>query len=282
MALVIRFAGVRGTGCRAAGRGVRPTEKVETSLADAARAAGAGDGVLRGSAAAPVTARASAYPCFRPPPGRGAGAVSAACPVARRDAMRCLADHARDVPDTGLRPVVLMTISDRWSGIRTRDTWITSPLLYPSELSRGQRAGLARCRSRPGPASAYAAAAPGAPDGTRARTAVADRGPTASRRVFQRRFFALQRGRRGAAMHAFIVEVLCERRNKNAPGMESEGIRRASEDRGDRSPGEEPVSSGVRLHTRTTRARPRRAWAALAADGWLCGCALTWSKCGLE
>src|SRR5690606_31740533 len=30
---------------------------------------------------------------------------------------------------------------------------------------------------------------------------------------------------------------LCERRNENAPGVESEGIRGSSEDRGDRSPG---------------------------------------------
>lgn len=79
----------------------------------------------------------------------------------------------------------------------------------------------------------------------------------------------------GIARCTRVSDVLCERQNENAPGMESEGIRRASEDRGDRSPVEEPVRSGVRLHARTTRAGPHRAGAAMAWGGWRCGSAWT-------
>jgi hypothetical protein len=168
-----------------------------------------------------------------------------------------------------------------------------------------------RCRSRPGPASAYATAAPRAPGGTRARTAVAG-GSTAHCRLFSKRqFMASHRaaacteaprrraggGRKpapsrlrvpchgpawpgclGIARCTRVPDVLCERQNENAPGMESEGIRRASEDRGDRSPVEEPVRSGVRLHTRTTRAGPHRACAATAWGDWRCGGGGSWSK----
>src|SRR3546814_20097504 len=41
----------------------------------------------------------------------------------------------------------------------------------------------------------------------------------------------------GIARCTLVPDFLCECRNENAPGMESEGIRCASEDRGDRSPG---------------------------------------------
>lgn len=263
---------------------MRPAEKVGTSLADAARAAGAGDGVLRGFAAAPMTARLRVSPLSATARTR-CRCGSRCVPVALRDALRCLAKRARDDPGSGLRPGVLMTISDRWSGIRTRDTWITSPLLYPSELSRGQRAGLEPatdstrgCCSTFEPTLSQAARCGiGIRHGKAARTG-RDTSPYRCCRSrvrlrtdasFEGRFLALYRGRRGVAMHACVVEVLCERRNENAPGMESEGIRRASEDRGDRSPVEETVSSGQRLHTRTTRAGPHRAWAAMAWCGWL-------------
>ena len=89
---------------------------------------------------------------------------------------------------------------------------------------------------------------------------------------------ALQRGRwNGIAMRAYAVETLCERQNENAPGMESEGIRGASEDRGDRSPVEEPVRSGVRPRTRTARAGLHRAWAAMTGRR-LCGGGGSWSE----
>ena len=94
---------------------------------------------------------------------------------------------------------------------------------------------------------------------------------------------ALQRGRwNGIAMRVCVVEVLCERRNENAPGMESEGIRVASEDRGDRSPVEEPVRSGARPRTRTTRAGLHRAWAAMAGRRRLCGSGMTWFLSGQD
>ncbi len=200
-----------------------------------------------------------------------------------------------------------------------------SPLLYPSELSRGQRAGFEpatdslwlllsqlsqRCRSRSGPASAYATATPRAPDGTRARTAVAG-GSDCVLPLSRRQFMASHRaaacteaprrragrGRKpapsrlrvpchgpawpgclGIARCTRVRKVLCERQNENAPGMESEGIRRASEDRGDRSPVEEPVRSGRRLHARTTRAALHRACAATAWGGWRYGGGGSWSK----
>ena len=75
-----------------------------------------------------------------------------------------------------------------WSGIRTRDSRFIGPMLYPTELSSGGRTGfepaadgLRRCSTSELPssrntfshASAYATAAPRAPDGTLARTAVA-------------------------------------------------------------------------------------------------------------
>jgi len=170
-----------------------------------------------------------------------------------------------------------------------------------------------RCRSRPRPTSAYATAAPRAPGGTQARTAVAGGSDCALPPLPKRQFMASHRaaacteaprrragrgrepapsrlrvpchgpawsGCLGIARCTRTSDVLCERQNENAPGMESEGIRRASEDRGDRSPVEEPVRSGVRLHARTTRAGPHRAGAAMAWGDWRCGSALTWSSVG--
>src|SRR5690606_2490086 len=115
-----------------------------------------------------------------------------------------------------------------------------------------------------------ATATPRAPDGTKARTAVTDQDSTAHCRLFQSgNSFASHRaaacteaprrradcgydpatsrsplplprasmpGCLGIARCTLVPAFLCERRNENAPGMESEGIRRASEDRGDRSP----------------------------------------------
>lgn len=124
-----------------AGRVVHPAEEEGTPLTDAGRAAGAGVGVFRGCRLRPCR-RASDSPRCRPPPGRGAGRAPAAWSVARRDPQRRLANRTRGGPGLGLRPVSRLVASDRWSGIRTRDTWINRPLLYPSELSRGQRAGL--------------------------------------------------------------------------------------------------------------------------------------------
>ena len=75
-----------------------------------------------------------------------------------------------------------------WSGNRTRNSRINSPMLYPIELSNGGRTGfepvangLRRCSASELPssrntfshASAYATATPRAPDGIASRTAVA-------------------------------------------------------------------------------------------------------------
>lgn len=276
---------------RIAGGGMPQAKKVETSLTERARAAGAGLGVLRESTVAslPARDRSSALPATARTRCRSAPRCVAG---GRRDGLRCLRTCARDVPGSGLRPVVLMTISDRWSGIRTRDTWITSPLLYPSELSRGQRAGLEpatdsiqRCCSPFEPTLSQSdLAGIGIRHGSAARTG---RGPNphrccrwiptaycrfsggnAWRRIaprpaprhpgaapcagvspHRRVSASLATGQHGpgasGSRDARVFEKsFANARTKNAPGMESEGIRRASEDRGDRSPVEEPVRSG--------------------------------------
>lgn len=163
---------------------VRPAEEVGTPLAGNGRAADAGDGVCRGSMAAPVSARARFSTL--------SATARTRCRRVTRCVLRCASRSTATPGGTGTGrsrfracALLLMTISDRWSGIRTRDTWKQNPLLYPSELSRGQRAGLARCRSRLEPASACATAMPRAPDGTQARTAVTDRNSTAHCRLFR-------------------------------------------------------------------------------------------------
>lgn len=128
-----------------------------------------------------------------------------------------------------------------------------------------------RCRNRLASASAYATATPRAPDGTqspyRCRRSRFDCAlPPLSKRQFNashRAAACTEAPRRragcgpepapsrlrvpchgpawpgclGIARCTLVPDFLCERRNENAPGVESEGIRRASEDRGDRSPG---------------------------------------------
>lgn len=121
------------------------------------------------------------------------GPMPAAC--GRRHALLCVVRGRRHgaVPE-GLRPVLLHCFYRQfWSGSRTRDYRFMRPMLYPTELSSGAAcrirtcdprlrrpvlSPLSQCRNRGNhfaPASAYATAAPRAPDGTRARSAVASR-----------------------------------------------------------------------------------------------------------
>ena len=94
------------------------------------------------------------------------------------------ATHRRHgaIPERGLRPGGNCVTGSCWSGSRTRDRQIPDLLLYPTELSSGERAGfepatgrrtvcstseLSSSRNIFVRSSAYAAAMPGAPDGTR-------------------------------------------------------------------------------------------------------------------
>jgi len=149
-----------------------------------------------------------------------------------------------------------------------------------------------RCRNRLEPASAYATAAPRAPDGTQspyrchrprfdcALPPVSKRQfvCVASRRGLHRGTEAPRRSGRdptssriplplpragwpgclGIARCTLVPDFLCERRNENAPGMASEGIRGSSEDRSDRSSaGESRSGLGVRAFVRKPRAQAR-------------------------
>lgn len=79
---------------------------------------------------------------------------------------------------------------------------------------------------------------------------------------------------------ANLMELLANAQNENAPGTASEGIRLASEDRGDRPSVGGEVSRWSRvLRTRKARTNPRRALAARLSGFRRCGgVGLTWSE----
>lgn len=127
-----------------------------------------------------------------------------------------------------------------------------------------------RCRSRFDAASAYATAKPRAPDGTRARTAVADRGPTAYRRLFPDGDSLRCTAAAGASRCTRVWWTsFANAETKMPPAWNPRAFAVPRKIGVTDLPWKGPVSSGQRLHTRTTRAGPHRAWAAMASGRWL-------------
>ena len=195
-----------------------------------------------------------------------------------------------------------------WSGSRTRDTRITSPMLYPSELSSGWRAGiepatcrLQTCRSPSEPTPSWwniALEAPAYADGNAARTGWGlspcrwnlsvrcSRLPAVANRQWVWAFLpdllvSISRTARaeasGRSAHAPVAAAplprsrltgcfrakripqtlfdawasLANGKNKTPPGLQPEGVRVASGDRGDRSPRRDQSIIGKRLPGRS-------------------------------